>query len=80
MELGGEGAEIETHRFIMLQEAMMYEELGQCSNMELKEIKDLVDESGKMSTYNITWSVSFFREGEREREREREREHSMHME
>ena len=50
MSKGGEGAEIETHRFIMLQEAVMYEVLGQCTNMQLKELKDLVDESGKMST------------------------------
>ena len=78
MSKGGEGAEIETHRFIMLQEAIMLEVLGECPNINVKQLKDLVDESGKMSTYNITWSVLFFREGERERERERE--HSMHME
>ena len=48
------GAEIESHRFILLQGATMEKVLGECPDLKLEQLKALVDESGKMFIYIIT--------------------------
>ena len=49
-----EGEEIETHRFIVLQGATAEKVLGECPDLNLEQLKALVDESGKMFIYIIT--------------------------
>ena len=48
------GAEIEIHRFIALQGATMAKVLDECPDLNLEELKALVDKSGKTFIYIIT--------------------------
>lgn len=51
---GGVGAEIEGQRFLILQFASLEKVLGECPNLNFEQLKELVDESGKIFIYIIT--------------------------
>ena len=48
------GADIEIQRFIALQGATMAKVLDECPDLNLEELKALVDKSGKTFIYIIT--------------------------
>ena len=54
MNHGDEGEEMERELFVVLEWATMEKVLGACPDLNLEQLKALVDESGKMFRYIIT--------------------------
>ena len=58
---GGEGAWIEGQRFLVLQWATMEKVLRACPDVNYEQLKNLVDESGKILTsYTALLELFFF--------------------